>query len=146
MHHPTDRIAHTTVFVTPVMVHWLEWETAQWVHHEESIWRPTAPLANTLTTEELHLAPWCMMSFWSFRLTARVLLHAPSHRQDCPYHSLFTPVVEWNIANDTLNTFYLGLYFRIAARNVSHISPHRPDSTHTVCNPIRGALARMRNN
>ena len=24
MHHPTDRIAHTTVFVTPVMGHWLE--------------------------------------------------------------------------------------------------------------------------
>ena len=24
MHHPTDRIAHTTAFVTPVMEHWLE--------------------------------------------------------------------------------------------------------------------------
>ena len=24
MHHPTDRIAHTTAFVTPVVVHWLE--------------------------------------------------------------------------------------------------------------------------
>ena len=24
MHHPTDRITHTTVFVTPVMEHWLE--------------------------------------------------------------------------------------------------------------------------
>ena len=32
MHHPTDRIAHTTVFVTPVMEHWLEREIAQWVH------------------------------------------------------------------------------------------------------------------
>ena len=32
MHHPTDRIAHTTAFVTPVMDHWLEWEIAQWVH------------------------------------------------------------------------------------------------------------------
>ena len=28
MHHPTDRIAHTTAFV----LQWLEWETAQWVH------------------------------------------------------------------------------------------------------------------
>ena len=26
MHHPTDRIAHTTVFVTPVVEHWLERE------------------------------------------------------------------------------------------------------------------------
>ena len=27
MHHPTDRITHTTAFVTPVMEHWLEQET-----------------------------------------------------------------------------------------------------------------------
>ena len=32
MNHPTDRIAHTTVFVTPVVEHWLEREIAQWVH------------------------------------------------------------------------------------------------------------------
>ena len=37
MHHPTDRIAHTTAFVTPVMEHWLEQEIAQWVDHEGSI-------------------------------------------------------------------------------------------------------------
>ena len=29
MHHPTDRIAHTTDFVTPVVEHWLEQEIAQ---------------------------------------------------------------------------------------------------------------------
>ena len=33
MHHPTDRIAHTTAFNTPVVEHWLEREIAQWVHH-----------------------------------------------------------------------------------------------------------------
>ena len=32
MHHPTDRIANTTAFVTPVVEHWLEREIAQWVH------------------------------------------------------------------------------------------------------------------
>ena len=32
MHHPTDRIAHTTAFVTPVVEHWLEREIAQLVH------------------------------------------------------------------------------------------------------------------
>ena len=32
MHHPTDRIAHTTAFVTPVVEHWLERDIAQWVH------------------------------------------------------------------------------------------------------------------
>ena len=31
MHHPTDRIGHTTAFVTPVVEHWLEREIAQWV-------------------------------------------------------------------------------------------------------------------
>ena len=32
MRHPTDRISHTTAFVTPVVVKWLEREIAQWVH------------------------------------------------------------------------------------------------------------------
>ena len=32
MHHPTDRIAHTTAFVTQVVEHWMEREIAQWVH------------------------------------------------------------------------------------------------------------------
>ena len=32
MHHPTDRIAHITAFVTPVVEHCLEGEIAQWVH------------------------------------------------------------------------------------------------------------------
>ena len=29
MHHPTDRITHTTAFGTPVVEHWLEREIAQ---------------------------------------------------------------------------------------------------------------------
>ena len=37
MHHPIDRITHTTAFVTPVVEHWLEREIAQWVHYEGSI-------------------------------------------------------------------------------------------------------------
>ena len=32
IHHPADRIAHTTAFVTPVVEHCLEREIAQWVH------------------------------------------------------------------------------------------------------------------
>ena len=31
MLHPTDRTAHTTAFVTPVVEHWLEREIAQWI-------------------------------------------------------------------------------------------------------------------
>ena len=48
MHHPTDRIAHTTAFVTPVVDNWLEREIAQLVlpmkdrsddpsHHERTL-------------------------------------------------------------------------------------------------------------
>ena len=32
MHHPTDRIIHTTAFDTPVVEHWLEREIDQRVH------------------------------------------------------------------------------------------------------------------
>ena len=37
MHHPTDRIIHTTAFVTLVVEHWLEREIAQWVARFEYI-------------------------------------------------------------------------------------------------------------
>ena len=32
MHHTTDRIVHTMVFVTTIVEHWLEQEIVQWVH------------------------------------------------------------------------------------------------------------------
>ena len=41
--YPTDRITHTTTFVTPVVEHWLERAIAQWVHHEGLIRRPIIP-------------------------------------------------------------------------------------------------------
>ena len=43
MHNPTDRITHTTVFVTQAVDHWLEQEIAQWFHHEGSIQLPITP-------------------------------------------------------------------------------------------------------
>ena len=39
MHHSTDRITHTTAFVTPVVEHWLEQEIAQWVHPRKELFR-----------------------------------------------------------------------------------------------------------
>ena len=68
MHHPTDRITHTTAFVTPVVEHWLEREIAQWVHHEGK------------TTEIMIKGTRCMG--YSIQLAARHLLCAPYHRQD----------------------------------------------------------------
>ena len=65
MPHPTDKITHTTAFVTPVIEHWLEQEIAQWVDYEGSICRPIAPRANALTTE-LHLAlPLHLMQYFN---------------------------------------------------------------------------------
>ena len=55
MHHPTDRIIHTTDFVMPVVEHWLEQKMGP--PHEGSIRRLIAPWASALTTE-LHLAHW----------------------------------------------------------------------------------------
>ena len=51
MHHPTDRITHTTAFVTPFMEHWLEREIAQWVHIINQIQKKENVLFNnTLNT------------------------------------------------------------------------------------------------
>ena len=50
MHHPTDRITHTTAFVTPVMEHWLEREIAEWVH-------PMKDQSDDPSHHELHPAP-----------------------------------------------------------------------------------------
>ena len=52
MHHPTDRIAHTTTFVTPVVEHRLEREVAQWVH-------PNKDRSDDPSHHERTLLPWC---------------------------------------------------------------------------------------
>ena len=55
MHHPTDRIAHTTAFVTPVVEHWLEREIAQWLH-------PTKNRSDDPSHRERTLLPWSYIS------------------------------------------------------------------------------------
>ena len=53
MHHPTDRLTHTAVFVRPVVENCLQWD-APWRIYP----RPIATWANALTTV-LHFAPCC---------------------------------------------------------------------------------------
>ena len=60
MHHPTDRIAHTMAFVTPVVEHWLEREIAQWVHSMKDRSDDPSHHERNLTTE-LYLAPVMMI-------------------------------------------------------------------------------------
>ena len=47
MHHPTDRIAHTTAFVTPAVEHCLEQVIAQWVQPMKD--RSDDPCTNAVT-------------------------------------------------------------------------------------------------
>ena len=107
MHHPTDRIAHTTALVTPVVEHWLEWKIAQWVHpmkdrSDDPSQRTVLPQSYIsllyLTMHSIHFIyvymtldisergnPLRGYSFWT---AARVLLYASSHRQDITYQGL----------------------------------------------------------
>ena len=55
MHHPTDRIAHTTAFVTPVVEHWPEREITQWVH-------PMKDRSDDPSHYERTLLPWSYIS------------------------------------------------------------------------------------
>ena len=64
MHHPTDRIAHTTVFCYTSRGALAGMRNnSMGPPHEGSIRRPIAPWANALTTE-LHLAPLNDWSYW----------------------------------------------------------------------------------
>ena len=57
MHHPADRITHTTAFVTPVVEYWLEREIAQRVHTMKD--RPTTRRTmSERSTSELRPAPY----------------------------------------------------------------------------------------
>ena len=55
MHHPTDRVAHTTAFVTPVVENWLEREIGQWVH-------PMNDRSDDPSHHERTLLPWSYIS------------------------------------------------------------------------------------
>ena len=55
MHHSTDKIAHTTAFVTPVVEHWLEREITQWVHPMNDRSDNPSHHERTLRFEQFHV-------------------------------------------------------------------------------------------
>ena len=56
-------IAHTTVFITPVIEDWLEWEIVQWVHYIGSIRWPTTPPVDALPQRYISLPlQWTMLT------------------------------------------------------------------------------------
>ena len=75
----TDRIAHTTAFVTPIVEHWLEREIAQWVHpikdrsddpsHHERTLLPRSYISFPIVIAnitKLYLAPKCSSGVRAF--------------------------------------------------------------------------------
>ena len=103
-------MTHTTAFVTPVAEHWLDWEIAQWVHHEGSIRWPIAPWANALTTEihksQFHLliSMWsiykCILKLlWKIKFSTFVFyMYLKNDTWKQPWHSY---VFTWNISKGT---------------------------------------------
>ena len=60
MHHPTDRIAHTTAFGTPVVEHWLEREIVQRVHPTKDRSDDPSHHERTLLPRSYISLPWLM--------------------------------------------------------------------------------------
>ena len=120
MHHPTDRITHTTAFVYTSHGTLAGTRNSLWVHHEGSFRRPIPPWANAHTME-LHLAPLAHSSLpdklrnVSSEETGRdIQLRGRISTYDAVGHWIDTGQLrerERNVLfNDALNTFYLRLY------------------------------------
>ena len=83
MYHPTDRITHTTAFITQVIEHWLERQIAQWVHHEGLIPGPIAPfLPNstvTVVAAQWRLPTKSILFHYSLKKRRNYLMMHPTH-------------------------------------------------------------------
>ena len=64
MHHPTDRITHTTAFVTPVVEHWLEREIAHRNMNEHSYQSYISLKLFMLVETITDVAQWGKQSVW----------------------------------------------------------------------------------
>ena len=77
----------------------------------------------------------CRHIGYSYQLTARVLLYAPSHRQDNTYHGLFfTQFVEHWLEREIAQW-----------RILLNANPRQDSTYHGLCYTSRGALAGTRN-
>ena len=90
MHNPTDRILHTTAFVTPVVEPWLEREIAPWVH-------PRKDRSDDLSHHERMLLWKNSDSKNSIQFTSIVFnVQALIAHTPWPY----TPVINWAVCQD----------------------------------------------
>ena len=134
MHHPTDRITHTTAFVTPVVEHWLEREIAQWVHpmknrsddpsHHEQTLLPRSYISlpeevgrlQLVTRDQVNPNIKIVSYFADEATSPKNLYRFPSLKsiQSGPGRQMVTRVAETKggnvLFNNPLNTFHLRLY------------------------------------
>ena len=96
MHHPTDRIVHTTAFVTPVVKRWLEREIAQWVH-------PMKDRSDDPSHHERTLLPRSYISLLSF--------HRVHH---------FLSLSLDDLQANRVNVFYVPLSYRLTPHSNKH--------------------------
>ena len=88
----------------------------------------------------------CRHIGYSYRLTTRVLLYAPSHRQDSTCHSLCYTSRGALAAIEETRCRHMDYSFRLTARVLLYAPSHRQDSTyHGLCYTSRGSLAGTRN-
>ena len=82
MHFHTDSTSHMTAFKGRKEMFYLTTHSTHFIYGymASDIWLRTILIVRKETR--------CCHIGYSFRLTARVLLYAPSHRQDSTYHSL----------------------------------------------------------
>ena len=137
MHNPTDRITHTMAFVTPVMEHWLEWEIAQWVHHEGSTGCWKTSLCNGHQTDS------CLCYI---RKEGNVLFNDALNTFYLRSYGVRHMVKDHSVSIEETCYRHMGYSFRLAARVLLYASSHRQDNTyHNLCYTSRGALAEMGN-
>ena len=123
MHHPTDRIAHTTAFVTPVVEHWLErdsWYSVRYYNDPVyiSFWFSLCSIYFILVWNSiLEKGDNIALSIWYFPF----LLLIGKKGRKCLF-------------NDALNTFYLRFY------DVEHMVKDQSDSKRGIPLPPDGLL------
>ena len=108
MHHPTDRIAHTTTFVRPVVEHWLEREDSSMGHiavdaRQQTEWKEGRKEGR----KKMFYLMTHSIGNWETVLTC---LHPIKVQTRLPRDQRPTKPVSRLVAGSALNTFYLRLY------------------------------------
>ena len=135
MHHPTDRITHTTAFVTPVVEHWLERETK----HALTLLAVNKKL-NLIFAEECKCNP--LVQFSRFEEGRKETLYLTTHSTHFIYDYMASDMVKDHSDREETRCRHMGYSFRLTARVLLYASSLRQESTyHGLCYTSRGALA-----